>query len=91
MFGSILWQFSASNDRFEGRSDVFRASKRHFGASGALLARARELPEAGWRSIFGSKKSKILKFSGIAQNRSGMSLGSVWEHFVAIFSIQRSF
>ena len=39
----------------------------------------------------GSKKSKILKFSGIAPNRSGMGLGSVWGGFGAILGIWRPF
>ena len=47
--------------------------------------------EVGWRSDFGSKKSKILDFSGIAPNRLGMRLGSVWGCFGAILSLCCSF
>ena len=49
-FGSILIQFSASGGCFEGRSDVFDASQRHFDAFGVPVARGWELPEAAGRS-----------------------------------------
>ena len=48
--GSILVQFSASGGCFEGRSDVFDASQRHFGAFRAPVAPGWELPEAAAES-----------------------------------------
>ena len=80
-------QFSASSDCFEARGDVFRAIWMHFRAFRASVGRCRELLEVIWKSDFGSKKSKILKSSRMAQNRSGMCLGSVWDHFGEIFGI----
>ena len=66
----------------------------HFGSFAApLLSRAgkRRAEMVIWAWILGSKKSKILKFSGIAPNRLGMGLGCVWGGFGAILGIWRPF